>query len=193
MRYKKILTSALYLMTLCCIPFISSKPITQETTAYAYESSEFICEENNTGCTITYVNPKTVNVIIPDTIRGVPVTKLGKTAFRGRSDIISVRLTNNITEIEDGAFQDCTALRTLILPPGLKKIPDNVCNGCTCLDNVVMPKHYTEIGYRAFADCKMLQHIDISPDRPTIDPSACYGCDSMQRSAQAKKQQSPAS
>jgi len=43
-------------------------------------------------------------VTIPDTINGLPVTSIGDNAFNSLARLISVTLSESVTNIGDGAF-----------------------------------------------------------------------------------------
>ena len=50
------------------------------------------------------------------------------------------------------AFDSCNGLKTLQLPIGLKKIPDNMCTNCYSLESVTIPYTVTSIGRSAFLE-----------------------------------------
>ena len=55
-------------------------------------------------------------VEIPETIRGVKVTKIAPEAFENKTCIKTVVIHNNIVEIGGGAFRGCTSLESLTVP-----------------------------------------------------------------------------
>ena len=63
------------------------------------------------------------DIVIPDTIEDLPVTKLKQGLFRNNGSIKKVKL-----------------------PANLKSIPDNMFNGCTSLEEVTVPSGLTDIG-----------------------------------------------
>ena len=44
-----------------------------------------------------------------------------------------------VAKIEDNAFRDCTALKTIELPVGIKKIGKDAFKGCTALKTINVP------------------------------------------------------
>jgi hypothetical protein len=44
-----------------------------------------------------------------------------------------------VAKIEDNAFHDCTALKTIELPVGIKKIGKDAFKGCTALKTINVP------------------------------------------------------
>ena len=57
---------------------------------------------------------------------------------------------DNVTKINNNAFQNCTSLRKVCLPDALTAIPQNTFNGCTALEDVNIPKALTTLGVKAF-------------------------------------------
>ena len=64
-----------------------------------------------------FENTKLRSVICPSSLRIV-----GSEAFSGCSSLISIKFSNNINRIHDGAFKQCTALTSIILPDGIESI-----------------------------------------------------------------------
>ena len=53
------------------------------------------------------------NIIIPSVVNGKLVTKIADGAFMGHSDILSVKISKNITSIGANAFNGCASLDTI--------------------------------------------------------------------------------
>jgi len=78
----------------------------------------FICVEAGGSMTITGVteDAKNMSVLeIPKTADGKPVIILAKGALAGCSNLTSLTIYDNLTLIEDGAFEGCTSLQSLHL------------------------------------------------------------------------------
>lgn len=93
------------------------------------------------------------NLIIPSTIEGAPVTKIGVKAFSDHS-LSSVVIPNSITEIKEKAFKDCGLEGNLVIPNsvvniGKEAFSDNKLNG-----TLTIPESIREIGEEAFSDNK---------------------------------------
>ena len=54
------------------------------------------------------------------------------------------------------AFEDCTAMTTLLLPESLKVIETNAFSDCSALAEVTIPASVTYIGSGAFSGCSSL-------------------------------------
>lgn len=76
--------------------------------------------------------------------------------FGRREKLRHVYIADSVRIIEEGAFQGCTALETIRLPPGLKAIGRWAFAGCTNLNEVVIPSGVELIADSAFADCARL-------------------------------------
>ena len=104
-------------------------------------------------------------------------------------ELVNVELSNNIKAILEGAFRDCTKLKTISGSsvehierrafsgctslesfnfPNLKTIgggdgpdPDEVFQGCTSLKSVILPQGLARIGEKAFMNCTSLESITI--------------------------------
>ena len=66
-------------------------------------------------------------------------------------EIESVKMPSSVTEIEVGAFEFCTSLKTVDLSPSLTRIGENAFNGCYDLENIVIPDGVTVLESRSFS------------------------------------------
>lgn len=80
---------------------------------------------------------------------------------------------NGSKDNNDGCFNGCTKLETLILPQGgqLKYIPINLCRNCTALTEIEIPEGVEYIDRHAFAGCTAMTKISL-PSTITY----LYGC-----------------
>ncbi|WP_019158030.1 CapA family protein [Brevibacterium senegalense] len=96
---------------------------------------------------------------IPSEVDGVPVTVVGKDAFRGRTDLTAVVLPESLTTLGRGAFADCTGLTEIELPPSLTVVNAQSFDGCSGLHTVWLSPNLTRVGRRAFAGCSSLSRL----------------------------------
>ncbi len=68
-------------------------------------------------------------VVIPNYITGIPVTRIGDDAFRG-TPVTAVTLPDSVTEIGWFAFADCPNLQKITLPASLTSIAYGAFDGC---------------------------------------------------------------
>ena len=117
------------------------------------------------------VTPKpTGALVIPDTLNGYPVTKIGKWAFStwdGNGDyyygMTSVTIPASVTEIDEYAFEHCRGLKSVTFKSGsaLATIRKRAFQYCSSLTGIVLPDSLTTIEIMAFADCSALTSVTI--------------------------------
>lgn len=78
-------------------------------------------------------------LVIPDTLDGLPVTAIGATAFKNCASLTSVTVPEGVTSIGKNAFQSCTKLQQLTLPSTVTTIGGKVLYKCTALKDLTVP------------------------------------------------------
>ncbi len=93
-----------------------------------------------------------------------------KYAFSGCSSLEEITLTSqtSLKRIDEGAFNGCWSLKSIILPERLTSIGDSAFNGCSRLSDISIPDNVTVIGEDAFVNCKLLTSISIPANVETI-------------------------
>lgn len=102
-----------------------------------------------------------VNINIPSEIDGFQ-TEIAPYAFK-KSILESVILSEGITTIPHGAFQNCNVLKSVVIPESVSEIADCAFWDCEHLEKINIPNGIKKIGTRAFAGCQKLSEI-ILPD-----------------------------
>ena len=128
---------------------------------------------DNSGVIITglhqgecaYCNGDSNNIVIPDTIGGLPVVGIGEEAFKSRSNITAITLNSDLETIGRGAFDGLASLTTITVGiknvSALKSIDDYAFRG-TGLTSFTSPSVVLErIGVEAFANTP-LQSISLA-------------------------------
>lgn len=141
-------------------------------------------------------------LVIPDTIRGLPVTTIGdnafsmcgkltkisipekvdligSSAFEGCESLTSVSIPGNVDYIGDNAFCRCVSLKSITLPESLEVIGSGAFSGCEGLVRVTMKDGVKSIGDGAFEGCRSLQSIDIPASIKEICTDTFSGCSSL--------------
>ena len=131
------------------------------------------------GAEVAGVEPATGTVTIPSTLGGSPVTKVGNSAFSGRSSLTGVSIPSSVTSIESYAFYGCSGLRNVAMPVSVKTLGDGVFQNCTGLESVSIPVSITAIPYNAFYGCTSLRTLDLPVTVKSIGSYAFYGCVSL--------------
>jgi len=96
------------------------------------------------------------DVIIPDTVDGLPVTTIGSSAFWNCRKLTSLTLPDTVTTINNGAFSFCTSLARVRLPTALTSIGNSAFQNCASLTNVTLPDTVTNLESFVFAGCASL-------------------------------------
>ncbi len=100
-------------------------------TASAEQEDGYTYEVTDGKATITYVNKyfDYDDLVIPDTLGGYPVTKIGDGVFASKS-ITSVYIPENVTDIGERAFQGCYSLNDIYISKNIANIGENAFSGC---------------------------------------------------------------
>lgn len=131
-------------------------------------SKIFKYEETDAKIRILRLKQDLSEVEIPDAIDGKPVVWIGKNAFKGRTELRSVRFSAPLTAIQDSAFEGCTALESIDLPDSVEFVGKRAFYNCLALAEVRWPAGLSECGVNAFGynpyDDIAPRNIRISPD-----------------------------
>lgn len=118
-------------------------------------------------------------LVLPDTVCGHPVTSVGNSAFRGKTELQSVAFPDTLLKIGEYAFRSCTNLQgTLTLPPHLQEIGIGAFRFCSGLTGrLEIPESVEYLGSHCFEDAGFTELADISPNvRNQYAYSAFEGC-----------------
>jgi hypothetical protein len=119
------------------------------------------------------------DVIIPDFIKGRPVTVIGESSFEYCTTLTSITMGTNVTSIGDWAFFACTNLTSLTIGPHVNDIGYWAFNSCIGLTNVVIPDSVTTIGDYAFEYLGYLSSVTIGSNVSSIGDWAFSGDGSL--------------
>ena len=86
-----------------------------------------------------------------------------------------------VTAIAPKAFEGCTALRRVILPPSLKLIGEKAFSGCLHISRLLIPGGVTKVGTLAFANCQDLARVRLEPGVAALGPSCFSKCTHLTR------------
>ena len=109
-------------------------------------ASDFEYVTNDTGTiTITGFKGTQTDVVIPKTIAGKAVTKIGRDAFYGCTGLTSITIPKSVTKIDVDAFYGCTGLTSIKIPDSVTEIGGYTFSGCTGLTSIKIPDSVTTI------------------------------------------------
>lgn len=118
------------------------------------------------------------NIVIPETVSGKPVTKLGQGLMFKRK-IISVSLPDTITEFALSPMFGCENLESVKLPAHIRELPISTFYSCKSLKTVELPDELEIIGPTLFQHCDSLEKITIPASVSSISTMAFKECASL--------------
>ena len=119
------------------------------------EGIVYSLSEDGTYAIVAGYNRSISNVVIASTYQGVKVTRIGYRAFEDCTSIKSVIIPSSVTTIENNAFRDCTKLTSVTLGNSVLTIGFAAFGGCTSLTNITIPNSVTYIGEWAFSNTNL--------------------------------------
>ena len=138
-------------------------------------------------------------VVIPETYKNLPITRIAAEAFRGNATLTAVTIPDTVTYIGEYAFAECTALKSVSLPnsvvslgrgafsncvslsslklsTALKSLEAETFYRCQLLTEVTIPTSVTSIGARAFAGGTALKTVSLPSRLSSIGTETFSGC-----------------
>jgi uncharacterized repeat protein (TIGR02543 family) len=176
MKARKILGVLLILMLPIILGSISPSEI--EISA---EFGAFSYEVNGDEITITKYDKTddSMEVEIPSTIKGKPVTKIGEKAFYGCEYINKITIPESVTSIGDEAFGECDNLKSIEIPDSVISIGERAFVYCKSLEEINLPNRIKSIGIKTFYNCSSLEYIKIPDSVTSIAQEAFLKCEAM--------------
>ena len=150
--------------------------------------AQFEYSISNGTVTITGYTGSGGDVVIPDTIGGLPVTTIRYDAFSDCTGLTSVTIGNGVSSIGEQAFSGCTGLTAITvdaLNPVYSSLDGVVFDkGQTTLTmfppgragTYTISESVTGIGHYAFSDCTSLTSITIPDSVTSIGAGAFSSC-----------------
>ena len=213
MKIRLRITGIVMAMVCAVSGFVLRQPMTAEAVTYSDEIKygDYLYyqkfDENMDG-TYDYVeisdcDESALMVVIPAEIDGLPVTRIGSSAFMWCTNLLLVNIPDSVTEIDSEAFYGCSRLPGITIPDSVTKIgvcaffrcsclasltiPDSVTEisiyafyGCSWLESITISRNVTRIGVNTFEECSSLRSITIPDNVTNIDSYAFSGCSSLE-------------
>ena len=175
------------------------------TVVVASNGLKFTLNSDGKSYSVTGIGTCTdLDVIIPSTYNGLPVTSISNSAFRG-CNITGITIPKSVTSIDIYAFNSCENLQSMvvengnkeyrsdgnciiqnrkiiagcknsIIPPNTDFIGDRAFYGCTGLTSITIPDNITHIGTSAFESCTGLTSITIPKNVTYLGERVFSGC-----------------
>lgn len=121
--------------------------------------------------TLVAYNGNDKNPVIPDHVKAI-----GKSAFMGRKDIVSIILPEGLVSIGNNAFEDCSGISAISLPKSVTNIGDHAFSGCSGLTEITIPEKVVRIENSTFSGCNGLRVITLPEGLTSIGHNVFYNC-----------------
>ena len=170
------------------------------------DSLRYTLNDDGTATVSSCLYLSTADISIPQTVndgtQDYTVTKIGDSAFYGKSFVTSVTFPSTLTTfgrysfsrtgltsvvIPEGVttltfelFSYCDQLTSVTIPEGVTTMERGVFYDDDLLDGVVLPSTLTTIGYHAFGRCIGLTAITIPANVSVIDEYAFQYCSNLE-------------
>lgn len=98
--------------------------------------AQFTYTSNGNAITITGFIGDATELVVPDTIDGQPVARIGEYAFSFYTNLNSISIPDSVTSIGIFAFQHCVNLKSVSIGSGVNDMPDSafyLCNRLTTI------------------------------------------------------------
>ncbi len=105
-------------------------------------------------------------------------TIIANGAFENCENLVTVTMTDSVTDIGDYAFAGCINLENISLSNNLTRINESVFGSCTSLSSIKLPDSIESIGECAFY-CSGLKSITLPDSIRTIENDAYASCDNL--------------
>ncbi len=161
-----------------------SETVTGDVAVYAKwnASIDFTYTISTGQAVITGYTGSSAEIAVPGSIvqggTAYP-TAIGENAFKNRTELTSVTLSDGLTSIGNSAFNGCTGLTTIMLPDSLTSIDTIAFSGCTGLTSVTLPDGLTSIGNSTFSGCTGLTTITLPASVSSIGMMAFRKCSNL--------------
>lgn len=139
-----------------------------------------------TNSTLTEYNGTGGDIVLPDNEN---ITTIGEEAFKDNKNITSIVIPETVTQINERAFKNCTALEAVyfiskekqeIANSDLSSILHNAFEGCTSLKLVDLSNVKTiTVDKFAFKDCTALEEVRAMHNIGTMNIGAFANCTSL--------------
>lgn len=94
-------------------------------------------------------------------------------------DVLDLSFFVNLKRIQAHAFENCSNLTTVILPPHLESIGDYAFSG-TNIDSIILPNSVTHLGNAVFGGCINLRALAIPDSVTRLPHRLCSGCNNLE-------------
>lgn len=120
-----------------------------------------------------------VNIVIPNTYKGMPVKSIAPYAFYECKNIESVEMPDNIESVGENAFYSCESLSNVKIGENVTTIGESAFSYCSSISTIIIPNKCITIGEFAFSNCYNIKTLTIGSNVTNIEKGAFYWCSSI--------------
>lgn len=124
-------------------------------------SDMFEIKETPEGIIIEKYIGNDTDVVVPESINGLPVIAIGDNAFKNNEKLEHVDLPETITTLGNSVFEGCTNLEFFVMPNSVEKMGCYCFTNCVSLKTATLSDKLTEIPYWTYNGCINLQGVSI--------------------------------
>lgn len=115
-------------------------------------------------------------VVIPETWRGLKITKIQSYVFGVSSTVKAVKVPDSVTLVNEFAFGGNTNLEIVVFGSGVKEIGNSAFQGCTNLQDLILNEGLVKIGHAGVGGCTNLKYLNVPETVTDISHMAFYAC-----------------
>jgi hypothetical protein len=104
------------------------------------------------------------------------LTYMDTCSFFNCSSLIHLNIPSSVSYIGSSCFSGCSSLTSISIPELISSIPDNCFYGCSSLSSVVLPTSLTSIGISSFDSCSSLSSVSFPSGLHSIGSYAFRSC-----------------
>ena len=155
-------------------PTIQSNTFNHVTKSIpVYVPSESVSTYQNTNNWSKFTNiqqiPSAIFYYSDETTSTTTDTTITSSSRDTSKTLVRAKLNNSVTNIGDGAFDDCSSLTSINIPDSVTSIGYSAFQRCSSLTSINIPDSLTSIGYSTFQRCSSLTSIIVDLNNQVYD------------------------
>jgi len=143
------------------------------------EGLKFELNEDNASYSVRLGACTDVDIAIPESYKGLPVTEIGEVAFQGHKTLESVVIPNSVSIIKEEAFSFCDNLANVVIGKNVAVVEEWAFYSCDKLESVNFPDAVTAIHEMALAFCDGLTSVALGASLTDIADDVFYCCERL--------------
>lgn len=183
MKLKKIISSVISAVIMTS--FVSV-PVFAEVTAEnenQFTDSIVVYEKVKNGVKVVKCDSSIKELKIQSKANGYDVIEIDEKAFSDNTALKSVSIPDSVKTIGKYAFSNCSSLESVELSDNITEIPEGIFVNCQNLTDVEIPDGVTVVGMGAFMNCFSLNELNLPDSIISLEDYAlnnCYGITSLE-------------